>query len=207
MEAVRLDGDCPRGLVPGDLVMDATANRRTLEVRGCRFPGNRARGVLAHDHATIKDCFFANQFDSAILLSQSSWWLEGGPIDVVAIERCTFSGTSRHGRQAAAVQIESYAARDGAEVEVLDPSPAGKVSISHCTFDQCHGPALTAHTIQDIRVAQTVFKDMPPEVVLLKNVEHSVITDNKCSPAGSIVEQDHKIGNIIETNNIGLSIK
>lgn len=204
IETVRLEGTCPRELAPGDLVMDATANQHRLEVRGCRFPGNRARGVLAHDHATIADCSFANQFESAILLSQSSWWLEGGPIDAVTIDRCTFSGTSRQGRRAAAIQIESYAARDGAEVEVLDPSPTGTVSISHCTFDQCHGPALSAHSIRDLRVTQNGFKDMPPEVIFLKNVEHPVIIENKCSPPGAIVDPDQATGHMSDRDNEGL---
>jgi hypothetical protein len=206
-EVIHLEGACPSGLEPGDLVMDATANQHRLEVRGCRFPGNRARGVLAHDNATIADCSFANQFESAILLSQSSWWLEGGPINAVAIDRCTFSGTSRRGRQAAAIQIESYAARDGAEVEVMDPAPSGTVSISRCTFDQCHGPALSAHSIEEIRVVQNVFRDMPPAVILLKNVERPVISENTCSPPGSIIDQGHKSGNIVEKNNAGLDIR
>jgi len=163
--------------------------------------------VLAHDNATIADCSFANQFESAILLSQSSWWLEGGPINAVAIDRCTFSGTSRRGRQAAAIQIESYAARDGAEVEVMDPAPSGTVSISRCTFDQCHGPALSAHSIEEIRVVQNVFRDMPPAVILLKNVERPVISENTCSPPGSIIDQGHKSGNIVEKNNAGLDIR
>jgi hypothetical protein len=207
VEVIHLEGACPSGLEPGDLVMDATANQHKLEVRGCRFPGNRARGVLAHDNATIEDCFFANQFESAILLSQSSWWLEGGPINAVAIDRCTFSGTSRRGRQAAAIQIESYVDRDGAEAEVMDPAPSGTVSISRCTFDQCHGPALSAHAIEELRVNQNVFRDMPPTVILLKNVERPVINENKCSPPGSIIDQDHKTENTLEKNNVGLKVK
>ena len=95
-ETLHFQSDLPPGLQPGDVLSDISACA-ALTVSRCRFPGNRARGILAHANTIIQDCRFENQTSNAILLGPDLTWLEGPEVAQVRITNNDMHDVQRGG--------------------------------------------------------------------------------------------------------------
>jgi hypothetical protein len=93
-ERLRFANELPPDLLAGDLLCDLDEPADVV-ISDCRFPGNRARAILAHRNTAIERCFFSDQRDEAILILFNNT-AEGGPtIGNVTVAQNEFRDTGR----------------------------------------------------------------------------------------------------------------
>jgi hypothetical protein len=201
--SIRLARDLPASLKPGDLVIDATLQPTTL-ITHCQFPGNRARGVLAHSQTTIERCTFVNQFEEAILLLPDSSAMEGPAAAHVSVTGNTISGALRSGYKSAAIKV-------GAKVQVATetPHPAlgnvdHDIEITDNRIIDCHGAAIDASATRHLQILRNQIVKPNGPAIVINHVQDATIENNSCEPDASLVIQTSNA--IAHKSNHGLTV-
>jgi hypothetical protein len=183
----------PAALQPGDLLIDTT-RQPTVLIADCRFPGNRARGVLAHSDVTIQGCSFANQFAEAILLLPDSSALEGPAAARVSVRHNIISGALRGGYKTGAIRI-------GVKVQVAgEPPHPGCAPINHdidVTTNEIldsRGAAIDASAVSRLTIETNQLTRPSGPAIVLSHVAGAFITNNTCDPPSPmIIEKSARI--------------
>jgi hypothetical protein len=183
-------------------VYDLTS-QATLTVANCRFPGNRARGVLAHGGATIENCAFANQFEQAILLAPDMNWMEGGAADHVRIVGNTFHGAVRgQHRGQAAITVDA----------ILPGHRPSDAIVNHDILIQSNliadssGGGIAANAVEGLRIENNRIERLSGPAIVLRTVRRAQISGNTCSPAAAIVIAPESEGQVTLERNTGLNL-
>ena len=194
---LRFQSDLPRTLLEGDMLSDLSANV-ALTVSRCVFPGNRARGVLAHSNATIEGCRFANQTHSAVLLAPDLVWLEGAEAAQVRIVDNEMIDVQRSGSDRGAVCIT---------VGLPQGSSAGLVN--HDIYVQRNhivgpGPALVADHVRQLSVIENRIERTDGPAIRLGPIRDATLAGNVCTPAAPVLIDPANLGAVKLAGNQGL---
>lgn len=201
---LHFDRDLPAALGPGDLVLDAEALTRT-RITGCRFPGNRARGVLAHSHAVIERCSFAGQSGPAVLLSVEPHFSEGPLVQDVTIRDNDIRDVSRVGN-GGAVTIEALVKGDGNRPAPDDRPVQRDITIERNRFAGLHGPALAASSVRRLTIRANRIEEAVPPAMTLAFVGEVRIEGNHCAPPARVVAAESDRSGISLEGNSGLAM-
>jgi hypothetical protein len=190
-------GDLPTGLQPGDVLSDPVADA-ALHVSRCEFPGNRARGILAHANATIETCRFANQTAHAILLAPDVSWLEGPEAAQVRIIDNELIDVQRGGGRGGAIHI-SVGVPAGERAALVDHDI--EIRGNHIAGP---GPALVADHVRALRFTDNRIERTEGPVIMLGPVRGVTLARNVCSPAAPVLIDPASREEVTFAENTGL---
>jgi hypothetical protein len=185
--------------------IDLRARTRLL-VSHCSFPGNRARGILAHSDAIIEHCSFERQSESAVLLAPDMYWQEGP-----AVERTVVRGNRVHDgnlleRVPAAIWIGAFGSPDGhlwrARLEVVNRN----VAVEDNVFMQPNGPVIAVAATRDLRIEKNQIEQASSVAFSLDNVRNVRLHGNRCDPAATIRVDPSSRKELTLSQNIGLRV-
>lgn len=205
-ETLHFVADLPSQIRPGDFFCDAS-NLSALTVSHCRFPGNRARGILAHNDAVIKNCFFAHQSLQGILLTSDLGWIECGPADRVSIINNEFHDTIRMNRgQLGTISVGPPITMNG------NPVPGGAIAnhkavISGNVITDSGGSAIRANAVDGLTIENNRIERTAGTAIALGGVRHVVVKDNRCTPASTLTLPSAYRSEVTATNNSGVPVK
>jgi hypothetical protein len=198
-ETLHFGENIPEHVEPGDLLCNVTG-RAALTVSQCRFPGNRARGVLAHSDAVIENCFFANQFEQAILLAPDTFWMEGCAADRVRIANNEIRDSVRSDKRAqGAITIDAFAATGSAGM-----ISRGIEIFSNKLFNSSAGTAISANAAQDIEIRDNTFETSEGSLITLHSVRKVTIKTNQFIPEGTVRIDTQSRNEVEFFDNVGL---
>ncbi|MCX6560643.1 MAG: right-handed parallel beta-helix repeat-containing protein [Candidatus Aminicenantes bacterium] len=89
---IRFAAPVPAGIEPGDALENLTWSP-DVEIRGCRFDSNRARGVLVSTpgRVVIEDNRFESSGSAILIAGDANQWYESGAVRDVTIRRNLFA--------------------------------------------------------------------------------------------------------------------
>jgi hypothetical protein len=140
-ETLHFAHNLPPGVQVGDVVIDTSRTPR-LSVRNCAFDGNRARGVLAHNNATIENCIFRHQSAQGVLLSPDLYWMEGPEVSNVRIANNVFDDVDRWGRKLGAIDIDAVVIGPNGQSQTSSGYPNHAIEIGKNDFLNMNGPTV-----------------------------------------------------------------
>jgi hypothetical protein len=180
-ENLKLADDLPANVHPGDYLFD-TSLRPLLTVSRCNFPGNRARGVLAHSDAVIEHCHFANQTLEAVLLTTNARG-EGPAADRVSIRDNVVEDVLRSSSFSGAIRIGAFVI-DGA-----GKSQPSKGMVNHSleiVNNRIRSPdrmAIYASATMGLRIERNRIEGSNGQPAIFINyVKNALIKENTCDP-------------------------
>ena len=185
-ETLRLQNDLAAAIRPGDYLIDMDESPSLL-VADCTFPGNRARGVLAHSDATIERCHFANQFEEAILLLADAWWMEGPSADRVSVKNNVIEGVERAQRPSGAIRVGAVVVDSSGSSRPSNGLVNHNVAVVGNTIRGSYSAAIHASATTRIRIEQNRIEgsDDQPAIVM-DHVKDALIVGNTCRPAAAL---------------------
>ncbi len=196
-ETLHFQSDLPPSLEPGDVLYELSA-RAALSVSRCEFPGNRARGILAHANATIQSCRFANQTLNAILLAPDANWLEGPEASQVVIKDNVMTDVQRGGGGKGAICI-TVGVPAGNSASFVDHDI--EISGNHFTGP---GPALVADHVRQLSFTDNRIEQTDGPAIKLGPVHGVTLARNVCTPAAFVKIDQASRGEVKLETNIGL---
>jgi hypothetical protein len=196
-ETLHFQSDLPPDLQPGD-VLSNLSSRATLSVSRCNFPGNRARGILAHANATIQNCYFANQTSDAILLAPDVSWLEGPEAAQVSIVDNKMIDVQRGGGGRGAIRI-TVAVPAGNSAGFVDHNI--DISGNHIIGP---GPALVADHVRQLSFTDNRIERTDGPAVEFGPVRGVTLVRNVCTPAAPVVIDSASRSEVKFESNQGL---
>ena len=173
--------DLPADIGPGDLVLDMET-QTTTHVVNCRFPGNRARGILAHMNTVIERCSFAGQSGPALLLSVAPPFPEGPLIKNVLLRDNDITDSCRV-FGAGAVTVEAKLAQRATDPLILNSN----VQIVGNRFSNLTIPIVAASSITGLLIEQNQVTMPSTPAITLAYVGDVRINDNAVSPRGELI--------------------
>jgi hypothetical protein len=183
-ETLHFERDLPANLGPGDMFCDAN-DLPTLRVTNCRFPGNRARGVLAHSDVEISNCQFFGQSDEAVLLTPDLNWMECGSAERVKIHGNLFQDTNRLERGVqGAITVDALTRSKGAAP--LSDAINRDILIQANTFAACNKAGIHAKAVDRLTVRGNHFHGTRGPAVELGSVRRVEIAGNEANPASVV---------------------
>jgi hypothetical protein len=205
-EALHFATDLPAQLRPGDLICDAN-NLAALTISGCQFPGNRARGVLAHSDAQIEKCSFAHQSEQGILLLPDPHWMECGSANRVKIVGNAFQDTIRLGRaQEGTITVGSPLQVNAGQLR-RDVVVNQDVLISGNAIMDSGGSGIAANGVEGLVIEGNQIERSRGPAVALGTVRNVVLYGNRCTPEASVTVPADYRGEVTLTNNLNLKIR
>lgn len=200
---VQLTSDTPQ--LNGEPVFAiAEKGKTTLQVSRCVFPGNRARGILAHRDVVIEDCFFQNQSHSAILLAPDMFWQEGPAVEAATIRRNQIVNVNLLERARGAIWIAAFLSPEGQQKEITIGLVNRNITIEDNTFLRPNGPAVAVTATRDVRITGNRIEQAASVAFLLEDVEAVELGENHCNPPARIQADPSSIKEISVRHNIGL---
>ena len=183
---LHLAGDLGPDIQAGDYMFDAETRSRA-RVSRCRFPGNRARGVLAHSDAVIEGCTFSGQSAEAVLLLPDVRFMEGPAAERVQIRGNEIAGVLRlGGRQSGAVRIGATAA-DLAGEETRQPAPVNRdIAVIGNRIADIGGAAVLARSCTGLTIVGNRIERPAGPAIVLQDVQAVRITSNACTPVAPV---------------------
>jgi hypothetical protein len=198
-QTLYLKSDLPLGLQPGDVLSDISA-RAALTVSRCTFPGNRARGILAHANTAIQDCRFENQTSNAILLGPDASWLEGPEVAQVRIINNDMDDVQRGGSGRGAIRI-TVGVPSGSTAAFVDHD----VNI-HSNRITGPGPALVADHVRQLSFTDNKIERTNGAAITLGPVSGVTLARNVCDPAAPVIIAPASRDAVTLTDNRGFLI-
>ncbi len=198
-ETLHFQSDLPRSLQPGD-VLSNLSSRAVLTVSRCEFPGNRARGILAHANTTIQNCSFANQTSDAILLAPDVSWLEGPEAAQVRIVENKMIDVQRGSGGRGAIRIT---------VGIPAGNSAGFVDHDieiRGNYITGPGPALVADHVRQLSFLDNRIERTDGPAVKLGPVRGVALARNVCTPAAPVVIDPASRDEVKFEGNRGLEV-
>lgn len=202
-EAVHFATDLPRDFRPGDLLCDAT-NIAALTVSRCRFPGNRARGVLGHSDVVIENCQFSHQSESAVLLTPDEFWMECGSAARVKINNNEFNDVLRLRRpKEGAITIDAVI---NANNQVLRSAAHVNrdIVIEGNTIADAAGSAIAANAVDGLTIENNRIERCTGLALAMGAVWRVTVRGNRCTPAAQVSIQAEYRDEVNLANNSGL---
>jgi hypothetical protein len=198
---LEFESDLPLGLTAGELVRDVETNTKT-HISGCHFPGNRARGVLAHADTLIEKCVFTGQSMSAVLLAVEPYFLEGPVIRGVDVSGNAISDVSR-GEATADITVEALAPRTGSYI----PDPVrvnSDVNLSRNTISSSSLVTMSAASVERVNIADNHVTNARQTQIAFTNCDGLTLSGNTFVPGAmlSITGPEPKILSL--RNNVRL---
>jgi hypothetical protein len=175
-----------------------------VTIAHCRFPGNRARGILTHRNTLIEHCAFANQSHAAILVPSEAGSPEGPTVRNVTVAHNDIRNTGRIGRPGGAIQVAGLSVGEDGKVRFApEPVNAG-VRIIGNTIVDAGTSAVEIGETRDVTVASNRIERREGPAIVLRNVRTAKVTDNTCIPPGRMVVTDTPSGEVTFSRNSGL---
>ena len=200
---LHFNNDLPDSLALGDFLCDIT-ELASVTVTDCEFPGNRARGILAHRNTVIERCSFANQFYEAILILFDTDFSDGPTIADVTIARNRFHGTGRAEFPRGAIRIRSMVAKpDGAREPMPSVLSRGIKIVDNVIVDSGES-AIEVGEARDVQITGNRIERRTGAAIVLQNVRDVRIGDNLCRPPAALVVHETPAGEVSVTGNRGL---
>ena len=197
---LHFSNDIPKDVGPGDLLCDAS-RLPALTVSHCRFPGNRARGVLAHSSAVVQNCTFAHQSEQAIVCVPSVFWMECGSATNITIRDNVFHDTMRLRRSGqSAITIDT-------EPPLRDNISARNISIEENEFVDLGGSAITANAVADLRIIKNRIAGSANPTISLEEVQRVVVRQNSCDPERHVAVSRNSRDEVSLDGNTGLTVQ
>jgi hypothetical protein len=195
--------DLPDSLAPGDFLCDTT-EVASVTIVDCEFPGNRARGILAHRNTVIERCSFANQFYEAILILFDNEFADGPTIGDVTIARNRFHGTGRAEFPRGAIRVRSLVTKSNGATEPM-PSVLGRgIKIVDNVIVDSGESAIEIGETRDIQITGNRIERRTGAAIILQNVRNVRIEDNLCLPPAALVMHETPAGEVRIRGNGGL---
>jgi hypothetical protein len=203
--SIQLPGDHPALTGEPVFAIDLKAKTQLLVSR-CNFPGNRARGVLAHSDAIIEHCTFEHQSDSAILLAPDMYWHEGPAIERTVVRGNHMDTGNFLGRARATVWIGAFVSLNGHQGMATPEVVNRNVAVESNIFVQPSGPAVAAAATSDLRIEDNQIEQASPVVFTLDNVRNVKLRGNRCDPAAAIRVDPLSRNELTMSQNTGMSV-
>ncbi|PPQ28583.1 glycosyl hydrolase family 28 protein [Rhodopila globiformis] len=186
--------------------IDLRARTRLLVSR-CAFPGNRARGVLAHSDAIVERSSFEHQSDSAILLAPDLYWQEGPAIEQTVVRGNLIQAANLLARTPAAILVGAFVAPAGRPGVPTSTIINRNVAIEGNHFLQPNGAAISAAATRDLRIEENRIEQASSIAFSLHHVRAARLSGNRCDPR-AVVQVDAKSrGELIMDGNAGLGLE
>ncbi len=169
---LHLDHDIAAPVQDGDYLSLSPAPS-SLRISNCSFPGNRARGVLAHRDAVIEGCMFHGQSAEAILLLPDARFMEGPAADRVTVRGCEFTDVQRAGGTGGAIRVDV-----GLRGPLGSTPVNGRITIERNHFAAFAGPAVVARSVDQLTFVANRTQGIIGPILRLDGVAHSTVMDN-----------------------------
>jgi hypothetical protein len=180
--------------------------RVKLLISGCRFLGNRARGILAHGDAIIEKCYFEHQSESAVLLAPDMFWQEGPAVERTIVRDSNFSAVNILEHSAGVIWIGAFITTGGRQGL---PSPAivnDNVAVEDNVFTRPNAPAVAAAATKNLRIEKNRIDGAGAVAFAFENVRAVKASGNICAPEAVIVVDRFSRGALDLKGNTGLRI-
>jgi hypothetical protein len=209
---LHIDRDLPPDIQAGDYVFDAETRSQASVLR-CRFPGNRARGVLAHSDAVIDGCTFSGQSAEAVLLLPDSGSMEGPAAERVSVRGNEISGVLRlGGRQGGAIRIDAAPGGPGGgpgsgAASGARPSSAPvnhDIAVTGNRITDSGGAAVLARSCAGLTIADNHIERPAGPAIVLQGVRSVRIAGNTCAPAAPVTAGEPDRSQVTLAGNTGL---
>lgn len=174
----------------------------TVQVSGCDFKGNRARGIIVTKDAKIENCTFRNTTLSAILIAPDFFYREGPLVRNITIDSSRFSDChygSKDPEGSITIDVmHTYARRDK-----IAAGAAHDIVIQNNQFDTCPTAAIAARSVDNLVVSHNKFgpswtggdtASTPARVMILDQIRDSTISDNVSTARNAIsIENSERV--------------
>jgi hypothetical protein len=185
---LHFDRNVPPSIGSGDLIFDSAGISRAT-IKGCHFPGNRARGVLAHSNVSIEDCIFSGQSEQAVLVDVKPFALEGPVGAQVSIRGNKITDVHRR-NPGAAIWIGAHVAGPD-KSRKLDPTIVNHdIAIESNDFSDLVGPAFFGGSTTRLNIVDNRLTNVRSPSLVLERVSDVRIEGNVSSPPSAIVMRD-----------------
>lgn len=202
LTTLQFDRDLPPDVQAGDFVFDAETRSQASVLR-CRFPGNRARGVLAHSDATVAGCSFAGQSAEAVLLLPDVHFMEGPAAEGVRIDGNTMAGVQRLGGRSGAIRV---GVGTSGPTGATRPHPVNRdISVTNNHIVDVDGPAVLVRSSAGVRIAGNRIERVGVTAIVLDGVQDVRVTGNVCTPAGLVAVGPLDQTGVVMAGNVGLN--
>jgi hypothetical protein len=203
--SVQLVADPPA--LEGDRVFAIDLQRATqLHVSHCEFPGNRARGVLAHSDAVIEHCTFEHQSNSAIILAPDMFWQEGPAVERTVVRNNTMRAGDLLQTSPAAVWIGAFVSPAGRQGVPAPTIVNQNVAVEGNVFRQPNGAAVAAAATSDLRIEGNQIEQASAVAFSLDNVRNAHLLNNRCDPSSAIQVDAASRHQLTLSGNMGLRV-
>ena len=197
---LHFDHDLPPQAAVGSYVYDAAA-RAQVSILRCVFPGNRARGVLAHRDTRIEGCTFHGQSAEAVLLLPDLRFMEGPAAGNVKITNNDFADVLRLVGRGGAIRIDV----GGRAPETRPVLINRDITIAGNRFAAFAGAAVVARSVTGLVVADNQFAQLGTPVIALQDVVGARVVRNSCDPAGVVAVAPADRPQLVMEANRGLA--
>jgi len=195
----------PASVQPGDFVCNVTASANLL-VSKCNFPGNRARGILAHANTTIEHCYFSSQFQQAIVLSPDTYWMEGCASENVRIIDNEIHDSIRGERIAnSAITIDALIFNNN-KLKSSSDIVNRNVLIKGNTITNSAAAAISVNAAENVSIIDNTFRNNKSDPILIHTAKAVSISKNTCSPNSKIVVDPDSKSEVQTDQNNGLKL-
>lgn len=208
----RVDGGRWAVRVPADHIgltdepifaIDLQARTRLLASQ-CTFPGNRARGVLAHSDAVIERCTFAHQSNAAIILAPDLFWQEGPAIERTVVRTNHIHASNLLAQAPAAVWISAFVAPNGRPGIPTSVIVNRDVAVEDNHFLRPNRAAVSAAATRNLRIENNRIEQASRIAFDLHNIRATRLSGNRCDPAAIVRLDDLSRGALTMSGNAGL---
>jgi hypothetical protein len=193
----------PMSVGVGDFLFDSSYSPRLL-VSGCRFEGNRARGVLAHSNSIIEHCIFANQFEEAVLMIPSASSMDGPAVDDTVIRNNTIEGVDRAGYHRGAIRVGALAQEAGQRDHPSTDIVNHNVSILDNEISRPGGDGISVDSTEDLIISNNTINVISGAAITLSNVRRVLVSNTTCIPPAKLQTDAMSRGEITLNKNSGL---
>jgi hypothetical protein len=200
---LQFNKDLPDSVVPGDFLCDTT-ELASVTITDCEFPGNRARGILAHRNTVIERCSFASQFYEAILILFDTDFSDGPTIGDVTIARNRFHGTGRAEFPRGAIRVRSMLAKPNGPMEPISSVLGRGIKIVDNLIVDSGESAIEVGEARDVQITGNRIERRTGAAIVLQNVRDVRVGDNLCRPPAALVVHETPAGEVRIRGNGGL---
>lgn len=173
----------PQDLTVGDYVYDSEVETHSV-IENCIFPGNRARGILAHSDVKIQHCSFSGQFEEAICLGVEPAGLEGPASKGVEILNCSFTNICRR-MPTGAIRINGRILKEDGQTVGVGINE--DISIIDNNFEDLRCPALFAQAVVRLQFLENTVTGKHTPTIHLTNCEKVSVFGNAFGGSAELV--------------------
>lgn len=180
-ETLHFNADLPANLEAGDLLVD-TSQTAALTVTGCIFPGNRGRGVVAHNDVLVQGCKFWSQSNEAVLLMPEAAYTGEGPsannarVTDNEMEDSWRQGPPASGIASGAVRVSAIAPGDAPGLVNQN------IEISRNSILRSGANGIVVNYTQNFIVDKNRLEDVSGAAFAMEKVRDGTVTGNVCTP-------------------------